>query len=120
MVRLVVSLLLPWFFAYVLLRRCDPDARGTGAARWLHACLAVGIGLGLSSCTYFIWLFCFGPPGRVFWVSRDLGLCGRRLARVDERAGCGLPGSLCRPHCRHLRSQLAVNSCRGIYRGAGF
>ncbi len=73
MVWLVASLLSPWFFSYALVSRCDHGARGTNASRWLHACLAVGIGLGLSSCTYLIWLLCFGPPGRVFWIVETLG-----------------------------------------------
>lgn len=111
MVRLVVSLLLPWFFAYVLLRRCDPDARGTGAARWLHACLAVGIGLGLSSCTYFIWLFCFGPPGRVFWVVETLGfaaggLLGLTRGRVRP-SRVAVPAAL-PPSARRWQSILAA------------
>ncbi len=78
MVWFAASLLSPWLMAYVLLRRCDP--RGcTPAARWLHACLAVGLGLGLSSCTYFLWLVCLGPPGRVFRIVETVGFVGGGL-----------------------------------------
>ena len=72
-------LLSPWFFAYVLVSRCDSPARRTTATAWLHACLAAGIGLGLSSCTYFVWLLCFGPPGRVYWIVETLGFVGGGL-----------------------------------------
>jgi hypothetical protein len=108
MVWLVASLVSPWFFSYVLVRRCDPGARGAEAARWLHACLAVGIGLGLSSCTYLIWLLCFGPPGRVFSIVESLGfavggllgLAGGRLRRstaaVPAAAVPAVPPTLAR------------------------
>jgi hypothetical protein len=89
MVWLVASLLSPWFFAYVLLRRCDHGARRAAAGPWLHACLAVGMGLGLSSCAYLAWLLCFGPPGRIYWIAETLGFAGGGLL--------GLAGGRLRP-----------------------
>jgi hypothetical protein len=60
MVWFVVSLCLPCLAAYLLMGQC---IRGGGARFLLRGCLAVGIGLGLSSCTYFLWLmFCGGVP----------------------------------------------------------
>ena len=72
MFLLIAGLLAPWFFAYALLRRCDA-ADDSGAGRWLHACLAVGIGMGLSSCTCFLWALCVGWPGTAFWIVESLG-----------------------------------------------
>ena len=101
MVWLVASLLSPWFFSYVLVSRCDHGARRANASRWLHACLAVGIGLGLSSCTYLIWLLCFGPPGRVFWIVETLGFAVGGLLWGWRAAGGGPPRSPCRRCRRH-------------------
>jgi hypothetical protein len=60
------SLLLPWLAAYVLAGCCDRAARHDAAALLLHAGLAVGIGVGLSSCGYFLWTFLAGPPGTLY------------------------------------------------------
>jgi hypothetical protein len=65
------SLLLPWLAAYVLVGCCDRAARHDGAALLLHASLAMGIGVGLSSCGYFLWMFLAGPPG-TFYHACDL------------------------------------------------
>jgi hypothetical protein len=60
------SLLLPWLAAYMLVVCCDRAARHDAAAFFLHAGLAVGLGAGLSSCGYFLWMFLVGPPGTLY------------------------------------------------------
>jgi hypothetical protein len=60
MVWFVVGLCLPCLAAYLLMGQC---IRSGGARFLLRGFLAVGVGLGLSSCTYFLWLvFCGGVP----------------------------------------------------------
>ncbi len=91
MFLLIAGLLTPWFFAYALLRRCDP-ADDSGAGRCLHACLAVGIGMGLSSCTCFLWALCVGWPGTAFWIVESLGWAiGGVLLAVDGLAADSSP-----------------------------
>ena len=65
----VASLLFPWWAAYGLVGWCDRAARRDGATRSLHVSLAVGLGVGLSSCGYFLWLFLAGPPGNLYHAS---------------------------------------------------
>jgi hypothetical protein len=86
MILLMASLLAPWLFAYALLRCGDPAGRSE-AGRCLHACLAVGMGMGLSSCSYFLWILCVGPPGRVFWIAESLGFALGGLLVLAARRG---------------------------------
>ena len=60
------SLLLPWWAAYALVGLGERAARRDRAATCLRAGLALGIGVGLSSCGYFLWLLLVGPPGRLY------------------------------------------------------
>jgi hypothetical protein len=53
-------------------------------------CLTIGIGVGLSSCTYFLWLFFVGPPGKLFHVCElaafaTAGLVGFVLVRACSK-----------------------------------
>ena len=60
------GLIVPMLAAYWLVACCD-RAAGKGAATFfLRAGLAIGVGVGLSSCMYFLWLFSVGTPGRAY------------------------------------------------------
>ena len=76
------SLLLPWWAAYVLVGCCDRRARRDAAGSRLRAALAMGLGLGLSSCGYFLWMFLAGPPGTLYHA------CDLRFLRPSASAGC--------------------------------
>jgi hypothetical protein len=60
-----LSLALPCLTGYLLLSCLWPGPRPAGA-RLLLGCLAVGCGLGISSCFLFAWLVLAGPPGDGF------------------------------------------------------
>ena len=82
-----VSLILPVWAAYVLVAYCDREARNDVATRFFRICLATGIGIGISSCTYFLWLFFVGVPGKTYHacelaVFAAAGLFGWVLLRV--------------------------------------
>ena len=62
------GLIVPILATYALVAFCDRDARNDAATVFLRLCLAIGIGLGLSSCTYFFWLFFVGSPARSYRV----------------------------------------------------
>ena len=71
----------PWLAAYLLVRRCDANGGNDAATAWLHALLALGLALGLSSCTYFVGLLLCGGPGRGYCMAEIVGFA----------AGAGLP-----------------------------
>jgi hypothetical protein len=66
MVGLVVGLVFPTLAAYALVAYCDRNARSGIATFFLRICLAIGLGVGLSSCSYFLWLFFVGAPGKTY------------------------------------------------------
>ena len=78
---LLVGTAVPWLAAYALVRRCDANARNDAATAWLHALLALGLALGLSSCSYFVGLLVAGGLGPGLLYGRDRRIC---------RAGAGL------------------------------
>lgn len=73
---LVVGLLAPWFAAWGLVRCLDARAERTRATAGMHLVLAAGVGLGLSSCGYFLGLLFCGPPGPLFRILETLGYTG--------------------------------------------
>jgi hypothetical protein len=73
-----------------------PGPRPPGA-RLLLGCLAVGCGLGISSCALFAWQVAVGPPGVGFTLAETaayggasalLGLARRRQPPGRGRRAC--------------------------------
>jgi hypothetical protein len=62
-VGFLLALLLPCSAAYLLACRCVQGSARDGATFGVRAALAVGLGLGLSAATYFLWLLICGSPG---------------------------------------------------------
>jgi hypothetical protein len=83
-----ISLILPALAVYALVVYCDREAHNDVATFCFRICLAIGTGVGLSSCTYFLWLFFVGVPGRSYHacelsVFAAVGLLGWALARAS-------------------------------------
>ena len=68
MISYAISLILPILAAYALVAYCDRRSPGGVATFFFRICLATGIAVGLSSCTYFSWLFFVGAPGKTYHV----------------------------------------------------
>ena len=88
-----VSLILPVWAAYALVAYCDREARNDVATRFFRVCLATGIGIGISSCTYFLWLFFVGAPGKNYHAC-ELAVFARRACSAGLRS-CGLRTWVC-------------------------
>ena len=78
---LLVGMAVPWLAASALVRRCDAGAGNDAATAWLHAVLALGLALGLSSCSYFRRLLSCGSAGlgRGYCIIEILGFAGLGL-----------------------------------------
>ena len=81
-----ISLILPVWAAYAPVAYCDRAARNDVATRFFRLCLATGVGVGIASCTYFLWLFFVGTPGKNYHACElaafaVVGLVGRTLLR---------------------------------------
>jgi hypothetical protein len=112
----IASQIIPWFATYVLVARCDRHWPRGVATFFVHAGLAVGIGSGLSSCTYFLWLFFCGPPAATY---RLVELAGFMIAGV---LGTLKSGGLRPSPPRATGTQqapLVVQTSRLIYRWLG-
>jgi hypothetical protein len=60
---LLSSLLLSTSAAYVLVGWFDREPRREASAIFFRLCLAICLGIGISSCGYFLWMFFFGASG---------------------------------------------------------
>lgn len=61
MIESLVAILPPLAVAFLLAGLCFRGTRSPHAQMLLNASLAVGLALGLSSCTYLVWLLVEGP-----------------------------------------------------------
>ena len=65
MIFLPLSFVLSWLTGYLFVSSfLQPPLKNF----WLKVCLAIGVGLGLSSCGFFIWLLIFGSSSNTFVV----------------------------------------------------
>ncbi len=101
MVLFALSQVLPGLTGYLLLRSLWPGPRLSGA-RLLLSSLAVGCGLGISSCGLFAWLVLVGPPGEGFKLAETA---------VYLSSACALLG-LTRQHSQGRPSQLPQSASR--------
>ena len=85
-----VSLILPVWAAYAPVAYCDRETSNGVATRFFRVSLAIGIGVGISSGTYFLWLFFMGVPGKSYHACElaafaIAGLFGWVLLRFSPR-----------------------------------
>lgn len=80
-----LSLAIPVLAAYALVARCDCGAPKNANTSYLRLSLATGIGLGLASSAYFLWLFFVGVPGPLYHVCECVTFAGIALAGVAVR-----------------------------------
>lgn len=71
----LLALLLPCCAAHEVVRAGMRSIAQTRAQRAFQVALASGAGLGLSSCTYFLWLVAFGKPTATFFIVDALIWC---------------------------------------------
>jgi hypothetical protein len=73
MLALSLSLLLPTLAGFLCVRPLWPARAGRAGTIGLKSCLALGLGLGMSSGSYFAWLVLVGPPGPGYPVVESAG-----------------------------------------------
>ena len=72
-VAIVLSLLVPVFIGFSVVRICIPGGRDLCRHDWLRLSLGVGTGFGICSCTLFVWLLTFGRV-HVLYIGIEAGL----------------------------------------------
>jgi hypothetical protein len=65
MIAFAVGLMMPIAAAYPWIAFCDRESPGV-ATFFLRLSLAIGVGIGVSACIWFLGLFFFGPPSAMF------------------------------------------------------
>ena len=82
MLALIASLLVSLLTGLALVFRLWPQSVPLRSHAPLAAALAVGFGLGLSTCIFFVWLLAFGPTRGVILV--DLAVLGSLMATLPR------------------------------------
>jgi hypothetical protein len=93
MIWFLVALTLPVLAGYRWIARWDGKAPRGFTAFLLHLSLAIGLGFGVSSSAYFLWLLIIGAPGKTYHVCESAILIAAALVAVIYRrrmAGSGL------------------------------
>jgi hypothetical protein len=75
----IAALILPILASYALVVYIDREARNDINTFLFRVCLATGIGVGLSSCTFFLWLFLGGTPGKIYHACELAGFAAAGL-----------------------------------------
>lgn len=63
---LLLSLIMPFFMGFLLICFFWPDQRPVRSNLLFKGCLAVGLGFGISSCIFFVWLLVISPINNNF------------------------------------------------------
>jgi hypothetical protein len=93
MIWFIAALMLPVLASYALIVYIDREQRSDINTFVFRICLATGIGIGLSSCTYFLWLFFGGAPGKLYHACELAGFAVAGLfGLVLARASATSPG----------------------------
>jgi len=66
MYELLFPILISLASGFALIWLLWPAHKPNFPALFLRICLSLGVGFGMSSCGFFLWLVFFGPPGSVF------------------------------------------------------
>ena len=60
MIQIVISILIPIFMGFMLSNLFYIKRDSIFSDFWIKACLGVGLGFGISSSLFFVWLVIFG------------------------------------------------------------
>ena len=61
--------ILPFLVGSAIIVALFPEYSLRGVVLILTACIGTGIGLGITSCTAFLWLVLFTPPGGYYLIA---------------------------------------------------
>ena len=108
-VLLTVSLVIPIVIGYGLVRACVPGGKRLCRHDWLRLFLGIGVGFGVCSGAFFVWLLTYGRVHQLYIVA-EIGLALIMAIIANRRAtGCRLcEHSEQYEACRDRRSPLLV------------
>lgn len=69
----LISLLVPITIGFAFVRTCIPGERHLCRHDWLRLCLGIGVGFGLCSCAFFVWLLTYGAVHKAY-IAVEIGL----------------------------------------------
>jgi len=85
-----ISLLVPGLTGFALVRACIPGERYLCRHDLLKLCLGIGVGFGICSCMFFVWLLTYGTV-HALYIAVEIGAAILASALAVYRAtGCGL------------------------------
>ena len=69
----LASLFLPTVIGFALVRVCIPGGKSCCRHDWLRLSLGIGVGFGVCSCLFFVWLIAYGAVHREY-IAVEFGL----------------------------------------------
>jgi hypothetical protein len=100
-VLLAVSLVIPIVIGYGLVRACVPGGKRLCRHDWLRLFLGIGVGFGVCSGAFFVWLLTYGRVHQLYIMAEiGLALCVAIIA--NRRATC----------CRLCEYSKQYEACR--------
>lgn len=91
MIWFLLAIAVPIAGAWLGLRPAAPGGRCGADSRLLHFCLAAGLGLGLTSCSFFLWHPLFGRPAAGY-IAFELLLAALLVVIAVARSGSPAQG----------------------------
>src|SRR5438552_4045185 len=64
----LLAIVLPWIIGNLLVRAIDVPLPRNSAGRMLRAALGWALGLGVTSCSFFLWLVLYGEASPLYFV----------------------------------------------------
>jgi hypothetical protein len=86
----LISLLIPVVVGFAFVRACIPGERYLCRHDWLRLCLGIGVGFGLCSCAFFLWLLTNGTAQSAYIVAEIVLSIVLAALAVYRATGCSL------------------------------